>query len=85
VDHVRALCQRFAQAVDEGAPNANELAAELAIAVGETLEPANRLVASVMAGGPFAVRRALELAELVLVEVNAVADLPATGTDKEGR
>ena len=65
MDHGAALNRglELAEAVRAGSPDSAALAEQFALAVGESLEPVNRLVAAVLAGGPFAVRRALELVE----------------------
>ena len=89
VDQLLALRDRaveMAAAVQAGDPDAGELAAAFALAVGEAMEPANRLVAAVMAGGPFAVRRALELGEMMLGAADAVHPRTgsASGNDKTG-
>jgi hypothetical protein len=62
----------FLKAAAAGDARSAELARALALAVGEALEPVNRLVAAVLAGGPFTIRRALELAALVLGDVKPV-------------
>ena len=60
------MAVEFKRAVEEGREDSGELAAEFATAVGMALEPVNQLVAAVLAGGPFAVRRGLQLAEEVV-------------------
>ena len=57
------MAVEFARAVEAGCDDSGELAKEFATAVGLRLEPVNQLVAGVLAGGPFAVRRGLQLAE----------------------
>jgi hypothetical protein len=54
------------QAVRAGDARSGELARTFALGVGEGLEPVNGLVAAVLAGGPFTIRRAMELAEVGL-------------------
>ena len=61
------MAVEFARAVEAGGDDSGELAREFATAVGLTLEPVNQLVAAVLAGGPFSVRRGLQLAEEVVV------------------
>ena len=63
-ERIAEAAQALLVATAAGDPAAAELAGALAWAVGEELESLNRLVAAVLAGGPFAVRRALELVEL---------------------
>ena len=66
----------FLKAAAAGDARSAELARALALAVGEALEPVNRLVAAVLAGGPFTIRRALELAEVVMALAAAPAASP---------
>jgi len=74
-----AMALELAAAVKAGDSAAAELAGRFALAVGHGLEPVNRLIAAVLAGGPFTIRRALELAELVLDGhgVNGLGQSPA--------
>ena len=67
----------LAEAARARSPDSTRLAEEFAEAVGEALEPINRLVAAAIAGGPFSVRRALELLEVLLQHGPSTS--PATG------
>jgi len=51
------------RAAADGDEGAFDLAFRLAEAVGAALEPINMQVAAVLAGGPFTVRRALDLVD----------------------
>jgi len=67
---ISCLAERLIQACASRHRDAAALAVTLAETIGDVLEPTNRLVAAVLAGGPFVLRRALDLAELIL-ESNA--------------
>ena len=64
--HVINRAHRFLKAAAAGESQSAVLAHQLAEAAAEQLEPLNRLVVAILSGGPFTVRRGLELAEVVL-------------------
>jgi hypothetical protein len=87
VDHewamkIGALAEALLEAAAARDERAGEVAAVFAEAVLGAMEPASRLAAAVVSGGPLAVRRAVELVRMIGDRLPAHARADKTGTAK---